>query len=92
MGDASSASAGASSAVVGLTNFVYPAWCDPEALAGTRLDYAGTLSAPFQVGHNGYVISVTGGAAPVNRFGAMMPDWLREAKGKARRVLSRAGR
>lgn len=40
--------------VVGVSNFLYPDWFDPEAAAGARFDHQGSLHRPFSVREKGY--------------------------------------
>ena len=41
---------------VAVSNFVYPAWFDVRAPAGSRFDQMERLSAPFTCSHGGYLI------------------------------------
>lgn len=41
--------------VVTLSNFVYPAWFDPQAPAGSKFDHLGLLKAPFTMRPGGYM-------------------------------------
>ncbi len=40
---------------VSVSNFLYPAWFDGEAPAGTKLDHLGKLSKPFTMTSGGYM-------------------------------------
>jgi hypothetical protein len=40
--------------IVGVSNFVYPDWYDPQAAAGARFDHRGCLRRPFSVRAPGY--------------------------------------
>ena len=42
---------------VGLSNFLWPSWFDPQAAAGTRLDQLGACKAPFHRTAGGYKIN-----------------------------------
>ena len=87
---AATAAASPTTAVtVGLSNFIYPAWCDPEAEGGAQYDYLRALSAPFQIAKNGYAIVSSGGRPPVNRFGDLTPDWIKQWKTGSARMLTR---
>ena len=44
--------------MVALSNFVLPAFFDPQAAPGTRLDYLGVLKRPFTKTPGGYQISL----------------------------------
>lgn len=55
---------------VPMSNFVLPAWFDPNASSGSRFDFLGKLSKPFTMSSGGYMIvwHITGQATQV--FGA----------------------
>ena len=76
------------SVVVGLSDFVYPSWFDTEATPGTRFSYANAVTRPFQIAHAGYAVTTTAGAV-TNRFGATVPQWVKDWKNKSRRLTSR---
>lgn len=73
---------------VTLSSFVLPAWFDPDAAAGSRLDWLGHLSHPFQIASGGYVVEIREGKAS-QKFGDAMPGWLRATK---QLPVSRGGR
>lgn len=86
-------SAGTESITATVSNFVLPAWFDPDAakLAGA-FDYMGTRTAPFQLSPGGYVILMTEGNV-TQQFGEHYPEWKRDAKkadtARTSRFLSR---
>lgn len=43
------------STIVGLADFITPAWYNPEAASTERFDYADSVYAPFVLGINGFV-------------------------------------
>lgn len=86
--EANLASTGAST--VGLSDFVYPAWCDAGAKPGSRFSYSGIVTAPFRISAGGYCITVTGAGPPTNTYGEKMPSWVRGIKERASRVLARS--
>lgn len=66
---------------VSVSNFVFPSWFNPEAVAPTNLpfDYLGKLTAPFTMTKGGYmIVRQSGNASQV--FGEEMPEWKREMK------------
>lgn len=71
-----------------VSNFVLPAWFDPNTPPHTRTDEMGNLSQPFQLSGGGYWVQVREGVAS-QRFGEEMPEWLRQTK---RHPLSRTSR
>lgn len=68
------ASEGAEKVTGTVSDFVLPAWFNPDAAPGAALDYLKLLSAPFQVRATGYVISMSGGAV-TEQWGAKYPGW-----------------
>ena len=65
---------------VTVSNFLYPAFFDPQAETGSRLDHLGKLAVPFSMTAGGYQIrrSETGKVTQV--FAADFPEWKRAAK------------
>lgn len=64
-----------------VSDFVTPAWFDHDAADGSRFDYMGLLSGPFEVRPNGYVIVSQGGQ--VNQlFGESLPEWRKTVKAR----------
>jgi hypothetical protein len=64
---------------VTVSNFVTPAWFDPQARAGAPLDYLNTVSSPFEMTKSGYMITLVEGK--VNQvFGERYPEWRRATK------------
>lgn len=64
---------------VTVSNFVYPAWFDPNTPRGTKLDRLGTLRTPFTMSKGGYWIQMRNGQA-TQKFNEHMPAWLVAAK------------
>lgn len=62
-----------------VSNFVLPAWFDPQAPAGARLDYMGLTTEPFQVRPTGYVIVLSEGRVS-QHWGEHYPAWKRATK------------
>lgn len=54
---------------VSVSNFLYPAFFDPQATAGSRLDHNGVVSAPFATRPDGYQIKRTEPGVVSNVFG-----------------------
>jgi hypothetical protein len=84
---------GASSATqVTVSNFVLPAWFDPQAATSEQLDYLGTCSAPFEITSGGYVVRIKEGKVS-QVFGESFPKWREPMKDlpRYRRLLSLAG-
>ena len=55
-----------------LANFVYPAWFDPNAPAGSKFDHLGILRAPFTITDAGYLIVRTEPGTISDIFVSMM--------------------
>lgn len=55
---------------VPMSNFVFPAWFDPNAARGSRFDFMGKLSAPFTMTAGGYMIVWSISGQPTQQFGA----------------------
>lgn len=64
---------------VSVSDFVLPAWFDPDAAAGQRFNHLGSLTAPFTLDRGGYWVQLAEGQVS-QRFGDDVPDWLRAAK------------
>lgn len=83
--------------VVMVSNFVYPAWFDPQAMPGGRFDHLDTVAGPFRMSPGGYVIIRKGGQV-TQQFGAVYPQWRKEtkahpaARSARRRAQGRLGR
>lgn len=63
---------------VAVSNYVLPAWADPEARRGP-FDHLNQLTAPFRTTPGGYQVVWTEGQQS-QVFGARMPNWRREQK------------
>jgi hypothetical protein len=59
---------------VTVSNFVTPAWGDPQAHQGAMLDYMQRCSKPFRMSKGGYVITRTA-AGEKSTFGEKYPEW-----------------
>lgn len=57
-----------------VSDFLTPAWFDPQAAAGSEFDFMRLVRAPFQVRPTGYTILMKDGAV-TQRFGAHYPAW-----------------
>ena len=64
---------------VTLSNFVTPAWFDPQASAGERLDWMGRCTAAFEMTSGGYTIVMAEGQVS-QKFGDDYPEWRKPAK------------
>lgn len=78
-----------------VSDFVLPAWFNPDAAPGTRLDQMNLLTAPFEVRSDGYVIEMSGGAV-TEQWGETYPGWRKATKESdtartARRLAPLAG-
>jgi hypothetical protein len=78
---------------VSVSNFVTPAWFDPQAAATAEFDKLGKLTAPFTMLKGGYVVFETAGKEQ-QKFGDEFPAWRREMKSgplaRTRRRLAQA--
>jgi hypothetical protein len=78
---------------VSVSNFVTPAWFDPQAAATAEFDKLGQLKAPFTMVKGGYVVFETAGKEQ-QKFGDEFPAWRREMKSgplaRTRRRLAQA--
>lgn len=66
---------------VTVSNFVTPHWFDPLAKTGERFDYLGKVTAPFQMTHGGYVITMVEGRVS-QHFGETFPEWRKGIKAR----------
>ncbi|MER5635679.1 hypothetical protein ABT095_01840 [Kitasatospora sp. NPDC002227] len=64
---------------VAVSNFVYPAWFDPQAGGGRKFDQMGKVTAPFQMTKGGYVVIRREGKEE-QHFGDRYPEWKKTAK------------
>jgi hypothetical protein len=62
-----------------VSDFVLPAWFDPNARAGDQLDWMGQVHRPFEMSKGGYVVVMREGKVD-QKFGEGYPDWRRELK------------
>ena len=66
---------------VTVSNFVTPHWFDPQAAKGERFDFLGKVTAPFQMTHGGYVITMVEGKVS-QHFGEKFPEWRKDIKAR----------
>jgi hypothetical protein len=59
---------------VPMSNFVYPAWFDPQAAPGSKFDYLGKLTKPLTMTAGGYMIVWTVSGRPTQVFGAFVRE------------------
>ena len=81
-----------SKCVVGLADFVYPAWSNANAIPGSRFSYTGIVKSPFSIAKGGYAVTTNArvnGGQPTNVYGEEMPNWIRRAKERAGRPIQR---
>jgi len=71
--------------VVGVSNFVLPAWFDIEHRQRERFDFLGELGRPFEVQPDGYAI-YRQGTRTLTRWGARYDAERRKAKRRAKSV------
>jgi len=64
---------------VSVSNFVTPAWFDPQAGTTAKFDKLGLLKEPFGILKGGYVVYAKGGKEQ-QKFGDEFPQWRREMK------------
>jgi hypothetical protein len=73
-----------------VSNFVFPAWFDPQAPAGARYDVMGRVHSPFQMTSKGYFVKLAGGVAE-QVYGEHYPEWRKATKdrpsGRGRRLV-----
>jgi hypothetical protein len=78
---------------VSVSNFVTPAWFDPQASKSAQFDKLGQLTAPFSILKGGYVVFESAGKEQQN-FGDEFPAWRKEMKSgplaRTRRRLAQA--
>jgi len=78
---------------VSVSNFVTPAWFDPQAPSSSQFDKLGKLSAPFGILPGGYVVYSAEGKEH-QQFGDKFPAWRKEMKSRpaarTRRRLAQA--
>lgn len=69
---------------IGVSNFVFPSWFNPEAKTPQNLpfDYMNSLTAPFTMTTGGYIIeaeiSNEAQVTPQKKFGEKMPQWRKD--------------
>lgn len=61
-----------------VSDFVLPAWFDPDAGAGTT-DFMGLVTSPFQVRPTGYTIVMSAGNVS-EQWGEQYPEWRKATK------------
>ncbi|MDE2588783.1 MAG: hypothetical protein KGL95_03870, partial [Patescibacteria group bacterium] len=64
--------------VVGLSDFIFPAWRDclaPNRTGHVRYNYMDTLSRPFQLDKGGYVVKIDPEGNQSTIFGRSFPAW-----------------
>jgi hypothetical protein len=64
---------------VAVSNFVTGPWFNPMAARTDRFDYMNNLAGPFTMSKGGYWVQMQDGRTS-QKFGADMPQWLREVK------------
>jgi hypothetical protein len=64
---------------VAVSNFVSGPWFNPMAARPDRFDYMNNLPGPFAMSSGGYWVQMEAGQTS-QKFGADMPEWLREVK------------
>jgi hypothetical protein len=78
---------------VSVSNFVTPAWFDPQAPTGSRFDKLGLVRSPFSILKGGYMVYAAEGKEH-QVYGDDFPQWRREMKSgpaaRTRRRLSQA--
>ena len=72
-------SAGDTTVTAMVSDFLLPAWFDPQAPKGVPRDYMGLLKAPFQVRPTGYTLTRQRGRVSLVT-GRRYPGWRRAAK------------
>jgi hypothetical protein len=68
----------ANGTVVAVSNFITPAWFDPQATSG-KFDFLGKLTKPFSMDNGGYMI-VRSDSNVQQVFAEGMPEWKKEAR------------
>jgi hypothetical protein len=78
---------------VSVSNFVLPAWFDPELPSGARYDHMGVLKAPFTLAPGGYCVYLSQGTEHQLQ-GDKFPEWRKAMKAgpyaRTRRRLAQA--
>jgi hypothetical protein len=64
---------------VSVSNFVTPAWFDPQAATSAKFDKLGLLTGPFTILKGGYVVYATAGKEQ-QKFGDEFPQWRKDMK------------
>ena len=64
---------------VSVSNFVTPAWFDPQAAKTAQFDRLGLLHAAFSILKGGYVVYASAGKEH-QQFGEQLPAWRKEMK------------
>ena len=77
------------SVVVGLSDYILPAWADPQATTGP-FNYLNTLTKPFQLAKGGYVALMRGGVIQ-NVFGLEASDYIKEHYAPMNRITAMKG-
>ncbi len=77
---------------IAVSNFVLPAFFDPQAAADARFDYVAKLGKPFTMTPGGYQIRRTETGAVSNVFGEAFPAWKLAAKAHRGSRTSRRAR
>jgi hypothetical protein len=62
---------------VTVSNFVLPSWFDPMASPGTKCDFLGKTTSPFEMTKGGYVVTMQDGNV-AQKFGETFPDWRKD--------------
>jgi hypothetical protein len=62
-----------------VSNFVTPAWFDPQASAHDKFDFMGNVKTPFKMTSGGYVVTMQGGKVS-QTFGDNFPEWKKASK------------
>jgi hypothetical protein len=66
---------------VSVSNFVTPAWFDPQAPSGSQFDKVGLLTAGFSILPGGYMTSKSVAGKPQQQWGEAYPGWRKTMKG-----------
>lgn len=79
---------------VALSDFIFPAWKDPEAPedGSVQMNQTNTLKAPFSLDKGGYLTKFDPAtdSSPQQVFGRRAPSWVRSMKMSSRRVVKRS--
>jgi hypothetical protein len=70
---------GTSALQVSVSDFLAPAWFDPNAAPGSEFDFMRLLTAPFEVRPTGYTITMANGTVSQS-FGEHYPEWRKDTK------------